>query len=182
MPLTPFHMGPGLAVKSVAGDRFSLLMFGVAQVAIDIEPGIGLLRGSDVLHGWTHTYVGATLIAALVLALGRPACQAVLRRWNRELQAHGLGWLGSPDRIGWGSATAGAFAGTYSHVLVDSVMHADMRPLAPLSDANALMAALSYDALHVSCALAGLAGLCLWVALRALAARARPGPREPGSS
>ncbi|MCB1770876.1 MAG: hypothetical protein KDJ31_14465 [Candidatus Competibacteraceae bacterium] len=42
MPFTPLHRGPGLAIKALAGRRFSLLTFGIAQVAMDIEPLIGL--------------------------------------------------------------------------------------------------------------------------------------------
>lgn len=58
MPFTPFHMGAGLALKAVAGRHFSVLTFGIAQVAMDIEPLVGMLRGAAVLHGPTHTYFG----------------------------------------------------------------------------------------------------------------------------
>jgi hypothetical protein len=44
-----------MALKILAGRRFSLISFGVAQVVMDIEPLIGILRGSGVLHGPTHT-------------------------------------------------------------------------------------------------------------------------------
>lgn len=156
-------MGPALALKGIAGNRFSVLMFGVAQVAIDVEPGIGLLRGSATLHGWTHTYLGATVIAAAVLLLGRPLCLAILKRWNRELSAHRLGWLASPESLGWPAAAAGAFIGTYSHVALDSLMHSDIRPFAPFSSVNGLLDLVSYQALHVGCVVAGLAGVSLWL-------------------
>ncbi len=32
MPFTPFHMGPGTAIKAVTGRHFSLTIFGFAQV------------------------------------------------------------------------------------------------------------------------------------------------------
>ena len=172
MPFTPLHMGPGLALKSVTGGRFSILMFGLTQVAMDIEPGIGMLRGADVLHGWTHTYLGATFIAALVLAIGRPVCVLILRRWNRELRHHRLEWLAEPEAIGWPAAALGAFVGAYSHVALDSIMHADMRPFAPLATGNALLSWISIDALQIACVVAGLLGAGLWAALR-LYSRAR---------
>lgn len=156
-------MGPGLALKSVAGNHFSVLMFGVAQVAIDIEPGIGMLRGSATLHGWTHTYLGATIIAAAVLMLGRPLCLAILKRWNRELVAHRHSWLTSPENLTWPAAAAGAFIGTYSHVALDSLMHFDIRPFSPFSSDNGLLNLVSYQALHVGCVVAGVAGVLLWV-------------------
>ena len=59
-------MGPGLAIKALAGRRFSVLTFGIAQVAMDIEPLVRLFRSSDVLHGPTHNYLAALPIAAVV--------------------------------------------------------------------------------------------------------------------
>lgn len=98
MPFTPFHMGPGLAVKALGGRHFSVLVFGIAQVAMDIEPGIGMLRGADVLHGWTHSYAGATVIGLLVLLLAPPLCRPILRRWNAELQHHRIGCCAHPGK------------------------------------------------------------------------------------
>ena len=166
MPVTPLHMGPGMALKAIAGDRFSLTMFGVAQVAIDIEPLVGIIRGAPELHGWTHTYVGATLIAAAVLVLARPLCHLIVRWWNAELRRNALDWLATPERIGWGAAAAGAFVGTWSHVALDSIMHLDMVPLRPLREGNALLLATTVDNLYLGCLLAGIAGLALWVAIR----------------
>jgi hypothetical protein len=55
MPFTPFHMGAALIVKPGLNRNISVITFGLAQVAMDIEPGIGMLTGADVLHGPTHT-------------------------------------------------------------------------------------------------------------------------------
>ena len=45
MPFTPFHMGAGVVGKAVLDGRISLINFGVAQVLIDIEPGVHMLFG-----------------------------------------------------------------------------------------------------------------------------------------
>jgi len=166
MPVTPFHLGPGLAIKSVTGRRFSLLMFGIAQVAIDIEPGVGMLTRASTLHGWSHTYVGAAVIGTLVLFLGRPICEWILKWWNAELRRNRLDWLAGPDGIGWGAATAGAYIGTFSHVALDSIMHFDMRPYAPLSDANGLLGAISTEALYGVCIASGIIGAAIWFAVQ----------------
>ena len=37
---------------------------------IDLEPAIRILRNDPFLHGFTHTYLGATLVALVSVALG----------------------------------------------------------------------------------------------------------------
>ncbi|MGV3627766.1 MAG: DUF4184 family protein [Betaproteobacteria bacterium] len=165
MPFTPFHMGPALVIKVASGRHFSVLVFGIAQVAMDIEPLIGIIKGWTVLHGWTHTVAGATLIGIAVFLLARPLCNWILRRWNRELEYHKLHWLRSPEPVTRPAAASGAFIGTYSHVFFDSIMHADMLPLRPWSADNALLGLISIDALYLACFVAGLAGVAIWFAL-----------------
>jgi membrane-bound metal-dependent hydrolase YbcI (DUF457 family) len=56
-----------------------------------------------------------------------------------------------------------AFIGTYSHVVLDSIMHSDMHPVAPFSQANTLLHMLNHSELHWFCIITGAAGtlLCL---------------------
>jgi len=68
--------------------------------------------------------------------------------------------------------------GTYSHVALDSLMHADMRPLAPWSNSNGLLQLVSLGALHLACVLSGLAGVLLMLAL--FARRRTPGAARAG--
>ena len=171
MPVTPLHLGPGLALKSVTGPYFSFLMFGVAQVVIDIEPAVGLVARTGTVHGWSHTYLGAAVIGTLVL-LARPLCTRILSWWNAELRRNRLDWLAGPDGIGWGAAIAGSYVGTFSHVALDSIMHFDMHPLAPLSQANALLGIISTEALYAVCIVCGAAGAAIWLAARAHRRRA----------
>lgn len=51
--------------------------------------------------------------------------------------------------------------GTYSHVFLDSTMHSDMQPVAPISEANALLHVISVDALHLACVLSGMLGIAV---------------------
>jgi hypothetical protein len=82
-------MGPGLVLKALAGRHFSLMVFGFSQVAIDIEPLVRIIRGDAVLHGFTHTYLGATLIALVSALVGRPVCQFLLRYWDPDPSSSG---------------------------------------------------------------------------------------------
>lgn len=147
MPFTPIHLGPGLAFKAIGGRHFSFMVFGGAQVLMDIEPLIGILRGWPVLHGRTHSLLGALLIGLLAGAIGKPI-SAVCLRWLRIPHAP----------FTWRAAFAGGLIGTYSHVLLDAIMHYDMQPAWPLSLANPLLRWITVDELHLWCVGLGLCG------------------------
>jgi hypothetical protein len=169
MPFTPFHLGPAAALKAAAPRHLSFTVFGFSQVLIDLEPLYYMLRHEAILHRFFHTYAGATLVALASVALGRPVCQRLLAVWQRLVRAGQA--QREAARIPRGAAVAGAFLGAYSHVVLDSIMHADIRPLAPFSQANPLFRVLSLGALHQLCVGAAAAGL-LVLAVRALARRA----------
>jgi len=162
MPFTPFHFGPGAAIKAALGKHFSFTVFCFAQVATDCETAYYLWQGEYPLHRFCHTYVGATLVGAGSVVIGRPICQLALRivrDWaqpGRQPRA--------PLVIPLGAAVAGAFIGTYSHVVLDSIMHADMTPLMPFSRANSLYELVSTPTLHAWCVGLGFFGM-LWAAV-----------------
>lgn len=161
MPATPLHIGPALIVKAVAPHHFSVLVFAFGNVLMDIEPVVQFLREEYVLHGFTHTYVGATILGIVSLFLGKPFCERLLARFQADPRSPFLVWLHGPDRIGWRTAAISAFAATYSHVVLDSIMHGDMEPLAPWSKANGLLATVPVDTLHLLCVGSGLLGAAL---------------------
>lgn len=153
MPITPFHFGPGAALHALAPRRVSFIGFSVANVLMDVEPAYYLVTEGIPAHRAVHTLVGATAVAAATV-LAFVAARAAAPR------------LRLPDLFGWRGLTAasvatGAALGTYSHVALDSLMHGDIRPLAPFSDANPLLHAVSLGTLHWACLLAGVAGLVL---------------------
>lgn len=155
MPFTPIHLGPGALFKAMGGRHFSFMVFGGAQVMIDIEPLVGIIRGSVVLHGYSHTLLGALLIGLLAGAIGRPISSLV------------LGWLRIPHYpFTWTAAFAGGLVGTFSHVVLDAVMHPDMRPWWPLAEGNGLLALISTGELHLVCIAMGVVGGAV-IALRA---------------
>ena len=71
-------------MKALLGRHFSVFTFGVGQVAMDMEPWIGLFHNSEVLHGVIHTYLAPIGMAAPVAALSPAICRPILHRWNRE--------------------------------------------------------------------------------------------------
>ncbi len=153
MPFTPFHFGPGAAIHAVAPKHISFLAFGASNVLIDIEPLYFILTHQYPLHRFFHTYIGALLIAAATVALYLGARWFAARFWLPNL----LGWR----HIGLVPVALGATIGTVSHIVLDSIMHQDIAPLAPFSDANRLLHSVTLDKLHLACAACGLGAVIL---------------------
>jgi hypothetical protein len=53
---------------------------------MDLEPGIGMLTGAEVLHGPTHTILGVIGIAIFVALFSPRTCSAILRKPNKEFK------------------------------------------------------------------------------------------------
>src|SRR5215210_2467379 len=118
-------MGPGLLIKSLLRGSFSLMVFGWTQIIMDIQPLVGLITHHGKLHGFSHTYLGASLIGALSAITGKYLSQIAL--------AAVLGKRWSEIDIGWRTAIISAYIGSYSHVVLDSIVHSDMQPLYPFA-------------------------------------------------
>jgi len=152
MPFTPFHFGPGAAIKAVVPASFSLGIFCFAQVVMDLESGYHLLLGDYPVHRFLHTYLGATLVAPVCAIGGKYSCEYLLR----GIQTWGLR-LGT--EISWPAAFLSAFLGTESHVLLDSIMHSDVVPFSPWSHANPFLHVIGLGTLHLLCLILGAIGL-----------------------
>jgi hypothetical protein len=166
MPFTPLHVGPGLLVKSVLNTSFSLMIFGWAQILMDIQPLVVLITGEGHLLGFSHTFIGASLIA-----LG----SAVTGKYGIEWAVHAP-LLGFSDdnramfdwnrKLRWGIVLFSAFVGTFSHVYLDAIMHSDVQPFFPVDVSNPILGVISVSALQKLCMYTGVVGMCLYVIVR----------------
>jgi hypothetical protein len=147
MPFTPFHLGAGAVFKAIGGPRFSFMVFGGAQVLMDIEPGVRIYLGTPLLHGMSHTLAGALAIGTVAGVIGLPVSRFVLERLHIRHAP-----------FTWTASFLGAYLGTLSHVALDAFMHPDMQPAWPFSAANPLLGAIPVDWLHVLCVLGAVAG------------------------
>jgi membrane-bound metal-dependent hydrolase YbcI (DUF457 family) len=155
MPFTPIHMGPGILIKSLLQGSFSLMVFGWTQIIMDIQPLIVLISGEGHLHGFTHTYIGAMLIAIFATLTGKYLSEVglkILRISKNE----------NPISIMWWVAFLSAFIGSFSHVLLDSIMHSDVEPLFPFTLENQFLGLISVSMLHKVCLYSGLAGAAIY--------------------
>ncbi|MGJ0223521.1 DUF4184 family protein [Streptococcus pyogenes] len=166
MPFTPFHMGVAMVAKPLLRGHFSVLTFGLAQIAMDLEPLVGMLRNSDVLHGWSHTVLGALLIGIAVALTAPFVLGPMVRILHHKASENRLGWVlhsGPPSQV---AVWAGALTGTLSHVALDALIHHDMLPFAPFSQGRPLLQAIEHDAVYLLCAAAGAIGMAVWVVMR----------------
>ena len=157
MPFTPFHMGPGLVLKALFQGGFSLIIFGWAQIVMDIQPLIVMVSGEGHLHGFSHTYIGALLLAIFSALSGKYLAEIFLSTLGPSSK-----WQ---VKISWWACFLSAFIGTFSHVFLDSIMHADVEPFYPVTTANGFLGLISVRALHKVCLYSGLVGGVLYFAI-----------------
>lgn len=161
MPVTPFHLGPGLAFKSVAPRQVGFTIFAFSQILIDLEALFYFAQNDGHMHRHLHTFLGAAIVAGVSVVIGRPICQWLLKKWNNHLSSKQKQWLFVEPVISLKSASVGAALGAFSHIVLDSIMHGDMRPFLPFSGKNGLYNILTLDQLDIMCVLSGTLGLLI---------------------
>lgn len=161
MPITPFHFGPGALIHALVPTRVSFIAFCAANVLIDVEPLYFMLTHQYPLHRFFHTWVGALPVAVTTVGMFYGARWCAARCWLPNL----VGWRA----LGRVPVVLGAVLGSTSHIVLDSIMHDDIRPFAPFSQANPLLMAVTLNTLHLACLLAGLAALIIVIARKLLA-------------
>jgi hypothetical protein len=72
-----------MAVKAALPRHFSIVVFGLTQIALDAEVLWQLARGAYPLHGPLHTYLGAIIVACALAVIGKPVSQWLKGLWNR---------------------------------------------------------------------------------------------------
>ena len=151
MPFTPFHMGPGMLIKSLLHGSFSLMIFGWSQILMDLQPLFAMITNEDKLHGFSHTFLGASFIAIIAVLTGKHLSEFGLR-------ITGYSNRNKPIKIIWFVAFFSAFIGTYSHVVLDAIMHSDVDPYYPFNMTNNFLSILPVQLLHEFCIYSGVIG------------------------
>jgi membrane-bound metal-dependent hydrolase YbcI (DUF457 family) len=147
-------MGPGILVKAILQSSFSLMVFGWTQIVMDIQPLIVMITGEGHLHGFTHTYLGAVLIAIISALSGKYLSELGLKILDMTKNQTIL--------ILWRVAFLSAFIGSFSHVLLDSIMHTDVEPFYPITLINNFHGFISIETLHKLCLYSGLVGAAIY--------------------
>ncbi len=143
MPFTPYHLGPALATKSIFGKRFCLLAFAISQIIIDLESLYYLIQDAYPVHRFFHTYIGATIIILLTIFLTK----YILKILKVEINQAAIAFA--------------SILGAYSHIVLDSIMHSDIKPFYPFSESNHLLKIIDIYSLHELCIYSGIVGLII---------------------
>ena len=111
-----------------------------------------------------HTIIGATLVAIFSATYGRKLCEIAIDIWNEEVRGNPEAkWLTCDRYIPKAAAWTGALLGAWTHLLLDSFMHFDIKPLSPFTDVNPLLGLISIGWLHAICTLSALLGLSIYL-------------------
>jgi membrane-bound metal-dependent hydrolase YbcI (DUF457 family) len=161
LPITPFHFGPGLLAKSVASRHFSWAAFVIVQAVIDLETLYYLIQQASPVHRFFHTFLGAALAGALVgvLLLGlKHAIKNYIPHLMRFMADRGPSLRAEISGVG---LIVGGLVGGISHPFLDGLMHRDVRPFLPWSEANPFLHVIGLEALHLGCVFLGLIGFAV---------------------
>ena len=159
MPFTPFHMGPGILIKALLQGSFSLMVFGWSQIIMDLQPLWVLIQGHGHLHGFSHTFIGGSLLAIFSALTGKYLSEL-------GLIIIGISKASNPIKISWLIAFFSAYVGCFSHVILDAIMHTDVQPLYPFTLSNDFLRILSVGNLHKVCLYSGLVGAAIFYAVQ----------------
>jgi len=126
-----------------------------------------ITKGAEIDYGHYKNglYLGATFVGLFCAVTGRPLCQIALRVRQAWSPRWFTRWFGGSAQISWSMAFVSALLGTYSHVVLDSIMHRDMTPFAPLTSSNPMLDLIGIGFLHLMCFGLGVIGV-LVIALR----------------
>lgn len=128
---------------------------------MDIQPLIVLITGEGHLHGFSHTYLGATLLAVFAAVTGKYLSELGL--WILGIATNtSFAEPKTAIKIRWWIAFLSAFIGSYSHVYLDSIMHGDVEPFFPITLANPFLGLISVSLLHKICMYSGLLGAAIY--------------------
>ncbi|CEG12741.1 conserved membrane hypothetical protein [groundwater metagenome] len=153
MPLTPFHIGIGLALGMLLFRHINLPAILLASVIVDIEPIYCYFIGNCQLHGFSHTFIGGTLFAIAVIAV-----IFTLRAYFIKISKIFM----VEQNYSLNSIVIASFVGVYAHLILDSFMHSDMDPFWPI-EGNPLLGIISNSLSFDICIAGFFVGIAIYL-------------------
>jgi len=164
MPLTPFHLGPGLFFGTIFLKYIDFLAFLLGSVVLDVEPFFIVLREliekkDYAHHQFFHTILGAflaSLVASFILNKFQNRIRKEFKRY-KLFQKIGFSKSSSFSKIFFS-----VFSGAILHLLFDALMHYDVFPFWP-SKYNPLLRKISFMQNYYICTALGILGIILLI-------------------
>ena len=154
MPFTPFHLGPALLISLLLFSHLDFVSFMVSSVVVDVEPlCILVFRLHIPLHGFFHTYLGATILSTLT-AVG----VYFLRSWLSKV----LEWFKIKQKPSFKKMLYTSILGAYFHIFLDSFLYAEMELFYPLPG-NPFLGVLGFGAVYEFCTVSFILGFILYI-------------------
>lgn len=154
MPFTPYHFGPAVLVGVILFPFIDFATLIAASVVLDLEPlAVIFFNLPGPLHAFFHTYLGATIVA-VVLSI----CIYPFRKYLNEI----VSFFGLKQESSFRHILPASLIGTYSHVLLDSFLYAEMNPFFPLLG-NPFVGFLAGGFVYNLCLVLGAIGFFLYL-------------------
>ncbi|MFX1565062.1 MAG: hypothetical protein ACFFCH_03630 [Promethearchaeota archaeon] len=141
MPFTPFHLGPGLLIGLLLYPYLFIPSILLGSIIVDLEPLTFLILGLPVQHLFFHTFLGATILALVgvaVIFLLRGFFDKVMRFFLLPQPT-------SPLNI-----TVATLIGAYSHIILDAFLYPEMQPFWPFLG-NPFLGLVSSSTIYLFC-------------------------------
>jgi membrane-bound metal-dependent hydrolase YbcI (DUF457 family) len=154
MPFTPYHFGPALLIGVFLFPFVDIATVMIASVVLDLEPLAVILFDLPIpLHAFFHTYLGAT-----IGGVGVSICVYPFRKYLNEFVA----LFGLRQESSFRQILPAGFIGTYSHVLLDSFLYAEMNPFFPFLG-NPFVGVLTFGFVYNLCLILGVVGFFVYL-------------------
>ena len=154
MPFTPFHWGPSSWIGLLLFKIFDFPTLLIASVIVDVEPFcVFFFNLSYPLHGFFHSFLGGSILSVLTAAI----LYLLKAKIQKIMAIFKLTQDSSFKKIIWTS-----FFGVYSHILLDSFLYKEMKPLYPLGD-NPFFDLFSSQQIYLFCSLSFLVGILFYL-------------------
>jgi hypothetical protein len=163
VPFTLVHLGPALLLGGLLPRRLDLPTLVAASVVVDVRAALVVFGPLDLpVHGSLTSFASGTLVAVL---LARSVL--LLPPSIRRLVDHGR----LTDTASGGPVLTAALVGVSSHVVLDSMLYTDARPLYPadwnpfrLEGATFSLEGATFLLVYVGCTLGGILGVAVLAA------------------
>lgn len=149
MPFTPFHWGPVLLLAAYSKKYLDFPALMVSAVAVDFRTTLVFFGALDSpLHGFFHTFPGATLVAITVtLFVG----------FLRDEIGRIMEFTGFTQAVSWPKIFTGSMVGAYSHVVLDAMIYDYLNPFY-FVESNPFYGYMFEYEMYLFCIITGLLG------------------------